>query len=55
MVMEYRTETDLSKANHSLLLAALEFYVPHLKGKLVITKEAIKGRQNSEPIRHTIP
>ena len=53
--MEYRTENDLSKANHSLLLAALEFHMPQLKGKLVITKEAIKGRQNSEPIRHTIP
>ncbi len=55
MVMEYRTENDLSKANHSLLLAALEFFEPHLKGKLIITKEAIKGRQNAEPIRHTIP
>ena len=55
LVMEYRTENDLSKSNHSLLLAALEFFVPHLKGKLIITKEAIKGRQNSEPIRHTIP
>ena len=54
LVMEYRTENDLSKANHSLLLAALEFFEPHLKGKLLITK-AVKGRQNSEPIRHTIP
>lgn len=55
LVMEYRTENDLSKSNHSLLLAALEFFMPNLKGKLVITKEAVKGRQNSEPIRHTIP
>ena len=36
-------------------MAALEFFLPYLKGKLILCREALKGRSNAEPTRHTIP
>ena len=55
MIMEYRTEMDLTKAQHVTLVAAVEFFLPYAKGKLVICREALKGRAASEPTKHTIP
>lgn len=55
LFMEYRTENDLPKAQHILLLAALEFFMPDLKGKLVLAREAIKGRATVETVHHTRP
>lgn len=55
LIMEYRTELELSRSQHTLLLAALEFFNPHLKGKLQFTKEALKGRLQAEPVQHTTP
>ncbi|CAK8994609.1 Uncharacterized protein SCF082_LOCUS4000 [Durusdinium trenchii] len=55
LVLEYRSERELTRSQHTQLLASLEFFMPHLKGTLIYTKEAIKGRLTAEPIRHTVP
>ena len=55
MIMEYRTEMDLTKAQHVTLVAAIEFFLPYTKGKLVVCREALKGRSASEPTKHTTP
>lgn len=55
LAMEYRTEFELTKSQHIQLCAALEFFLPSIKGRLVYTREAIKGRTCAEPINHTIP
>ena len=55
LVMEFRTEMDLTKSQHITLVAALEFFLPNLKGNLVVCREALKGRANAEPTKHTVP
>ena len=55
LIMEYRTEADLTRSQHTLLVAAAEFFLPHIKGKLVYCREALKGRTQHEPVRHTVP
>lgn len=55
LAMEFRTEMDLTKSQHITLVAALEFFMPYLKGKLVLCREALKGRASAEPTRHTVP
>ena len=55
LIMEFRTEFELTRSQHVLLLAAVEFFIPHCKNKLIVTREAIKGRINSSPIEHTVP
>ena len=55
LVLEYRSERELTRSQHTQLLASLEFFMPHLKGTLIYTKEAIKGRLTAEPIRRTVP
>ncbi len=36
LIMKFRTEADLTRAQHVLLVASIEFFLPHVKGKLVI-------------------
>ena len=55
MIMEFRTEMDLTKAQHVTLVAAVEFFLPYTKGKLVVCREALKGRASAEPTKHTTP
>ena len=55
ILLEFRTEAELSKSRHNLLVAAVEFFLPHVKGKLVYSREALKGRVNVEAVHHTIP
>ena len=55
MIMEYRTEMDLTKSQHVMIVAATEFFLPHVKGKLIICREALKGRAAAEPTKHTTP
>lgn len=55
MLLEFRTEFDLSRSKHTLLVAAVEFYMPHTKGKLLLSREALRGRTNADDIRHTVP
>lgn len=55
LVVEYRTEAELSRAKHILLVAGLEFFLPHLKNELVWSRESIKGRQIAEPSNHMVP
>eukprot|EP00438_Fugacium_kawagutii_P028962 Skav210523 [mRNA] locus=scaffold3045:172599:178253:+ [translate_table: standard] len=55
LMLEYRTEFDISRSQHVQLLASMEFFIPHLKGKLLLNREAIKGRIAGAPIRHTVP
>ncbi len=55
LLMEFRTEADLTKSQHMTLVAAAEFFLPHVKGKLSVCREALKGRMAGEPVRHTVP
>ena len=55
LLMEFRTEFELTRSKHTLLIAAAEFFIPHLKGRLMLSREALKGRTNAEHINHTIP
>ncbi len=55
LLQEFRTEFELTRSKHTLLVAAVEFFIPHLKGKLVLSREALKGRTNAEHINHTVP
>lgn len=55
LIMEYRTEFDITRSQHSQLVAAVEFFVPHTKHHLVISREALKGRLSADPIQHTTP
>ena len=55
LIMEYRTEFDITRSQHCQLVAAVEFFVPHTKHHLVISREAIKGRLTADPIQHTTP
>lgn len=55
LIMEYRTEFDITRSQHTQLVAAVEFFVPHTKHHLVISREALKGRLSADPIQHTTP
>lgn len=55
LLMEFRTEADLTKAQHMTLVAAAEFFLPHVKGKLCVCREALKGRAAAEAVKHTVP
>ena len=55
LLLEFRTEAELTKSKHNLLVAAAEFFLPHVRGKLVLSREALKGRANVETVHHTIP
>ena len=55
LMMEYRTEAELTRAQHITLVASVEFFLPHVKGKLFVSREALRGRTCGEPVKHTIP
>ena len=55
LLLEFRTEFELSRSKHTTLVAALEFFMPHLKGKMILSREALRGRTNVDQIKHTIP
>ena len=40
LLLEFRTEAELSKSKRNLLVAAVEFFLPHVKGKLIYSREA---------------
>lgn len=54
-MMEYRTECELTRSQQILLVASLEFFLPHLKGKLLISRESLRGRTQQAEIHHTVP
>lgn len=55
LMMEYRTEAELTRAQHISLVASAEFFLPNVKGKLVTCREALRGRACGERVKHTIP
>ena len=55
LLLEFRTEFELTRSKHTMLVAALEFFMPHLKGKMILSREALRGRTNVDQIKHTIP
>ncbi|CAL1127775.1 unnamed protein product, partial [Cladocopium goreaui] len=55
LMLEYRTEFDITRSQHTQLVASMEFFMPHVKGKLLLNREAIKGRIAGAPIQHTVP
>eukprot|EP00435_Cladocopium_sp_Y103_P042260 s2492_g11.t1 len=54
-ILEYRTENDLTRSQQVLLVAAIEFFLPHVKGKLLVSRESLKGRLQQDTIQHTVP
>lgn len=54
LMMEYRTEAELTRAQHITLVASAEFFLPNVKGKLVTCREALKGRACGEPVKHKL-
>ena len=55
LLMEFRTEADLTKSQLLTLVAAAEFFLPHVKGRLSVCREALKGRMAAEDVKHTVP
>lgn len=55
LLMEFRTEAELTRAQHISLVASAEFFLPNVKGKLVVCREALRGRACGEPVNHTVP
>ena len=55
LVCEFRDDVGLAKSQHTNLIAAIIFAVPRLKGQLVDSKQAIKGRNCAELTNHTVP
>eukprot|EP00438_Fugacium_kawagutii_P028165 Skav233604 [mRNA] locus=scaffold109:47718:52210:+ [translate_table: standard] len=55
LLLDYRTEMELTRSQHVLLVASVEFFLPHTKGKLLLSREALRGRASAEPVRHTVP
>ncbi len=54
-IMTYRDEAELSRSQHGLLVAAVEFFLPYYKSKLIVSREALKGRLAIDPVKHTTP
>ena len=54
-IMTYRDEAELSRSQHGLLVAAVEFFLPYYKSKLTVSREALKGRLATDPVKHTTP
>ena len=55
LIADFRDAETLSKSNHAKLISAVEFFIPECKGSLRISKEAIRGRELADPVRHTVP
>ena len=54
-MLEYRTECELTRSQQMLLVAAIEFFIPHVKGRLQLSRESLRGRTQQADIHHTIP
>lgn len=55
LMLEYRTECELTRSQQMLLVAAIEFFIPHVKGRLQLSRESLRGRTQQADIHHTIP
>ena len=55
LISDFRDAENLTTSNHAKLISAVEFFIPETKGFLKISKEAIRGRDMAEPVRHTVP
>ena len=55
LIKEFRTEAELSRSKHGHLVAAVEFLLPHMKGKLIENREMLRGRRTADPVKHTVP
>ena len=54
VLMEFKSDQYISKANFTNVVAALEFFFPHLKGTLKWSHQALAGWNIAEPIKHTV-
>ena len=55
MIMEWKVDTNPSKADFENLLAAVEFVLPRIKGKLQISRACAAGWARVHRARHTVP
>ena len=54
VIEEFRDTEQLSRSLHQRIVTAVEFYLPQFKGSLRRSWEAVKGRMQNEPVRHTV-
>ena len=54
-IANFRDEMQLSRGLHGRLVAAVEFFCPEFKTKLIRARESLKGRLIHDPIKHTMP
>jgi hypothetical protein len=55
LIIEYKNEKALSKANFELLLASVEFVLPRFKGSLAWCRAVSKGWSVSHQTKHSTP
>jgi hypothetical protein len=55
LIIEYKNELALSKANFELLIAAVEFVLPRFKGSLAWCRAVSKGWSVSHNTKHSTP
>ena len=55
LAQEFRHEMQLTKSKHTMLVAAIEFVYPRIKGQLIISKQMLRGRNIGEPTKHSTP
>lgn len=41
LLLEYRTEFELTRSQQTQLVAAVEFFLPHTKGKMLLARESL--------------
>ena len=54
-VGDFRDAANLSRTQHTCLVAAVEFVLPRLKGGLIEARRHLKGRQATAIVDHTVP
>lgn len=55
LLMDYRTEMELTRFQLVMLVASAEFFLPHMKSQLHLSRETLRGKASAEPTRHTVP
>ena len=55
LIVAYKQQHSISRSNFEGLLAALEFFLPQIKGSLLWSKRVGKGLAVQQQVHHTIP
>ena len=55
LLVEWKSDSDLRKSDFEAAVAAVEFLMPHLRGKLSWTRAVLAGWASAHVARHTVP